>query len=159
MHVGPVHQRPRCGRSIQSLDASESLQYSERDVTRTFLAILAIASLTVGAVAFASDAAPKSLLGVWTATYDEDGTPADVFELRGDGTYVNFGIDCNVAEEMPYHMFRGDIYVTSEIPGKGPISIVFRPSADGSKLTFTSPRSRNNATYEKLATNPCKPKE
>ena len=103
-------------------------------------------------------AQPSELTGVWTAVSDEDGTPADVFELRGNGTYVNYGIGCNIQEEMPYHVFHGDLYVTSEIPDKGPIAIVFRPSRDGKQLTFTSPRTRNNAVYERLASNPCEPK-
>ena len=53
------------------------------------------------------------------------------------------------------HWWSGDLYVTSEIPGKGPISIVFRPNADGSKLTFTSPRTRNNAVYARIPKIPC----
>jgi hypothetical protein len=113
-------------------------------------------ALAVAAAAGAKE--PASLIGVWTATSDEDGTPADVFEIKPGGTYVNYGIGCRVNAEMPYHLFRGDLYVTSEIAGKGPVAIVFRPSKDGSQLTYTSPRTRNNALYEKLPSNPCEPK-
>jgi hypothetical protein len=116
-----------------------------------------IASLLL-AVSIASHAASKDsawMTGVWTATSDEDGTPADVFEFRSDGKYVNYGISCAVNAVMPFHTYAGDIYVTSEIPGKGPISIVFRPSQDHRKLTYTSPRTRNNAVYERLQSNPC----
>lgn len=96
------------------------------------------------------------MAGVWTATSDEDGTPADVMEFRADGTYINYGINCAVSGKSPFHVYAGDIYVTSEIPGKGPVSVVFRPSADKTKLTYTSPRTRNNAIYERLPSNPCK---
>jgi hypothetical protein len=92
--------------------------------------------------------------GTWTATSDEDGTPADIFDFTADGKYVNYGIDCAVRSEMPYHVYAGDIYISIELE-KGPISIVFRPSADKTKLTFTSPRTRNNAVYERLRVNPC----
>jgi hypothetical protein len=56
---------------------------------------------------------------------------------------------------MNYHIHNGNVYVTIEIPGKGPIAIVLHPTSNNSRLTFTSPRSRNNATYAKLKTNPC----
>jgi hypothetical protein len=123
---------------------------------RNIQAIALVGVLAASTAACAEE--PASLVGVWTATSDEDGTPADVFDIKPDGTYVNYGIGCRVNAEMPYHLFRGDLYVTSEIPGKGPVAIVFRPNADGSKLTYTSPRTRNNAVYEKLPSNPCSPK-
>jgi len=118
-------------------------------------------SLTVALWLVAGVAAaelPANLVGVWTAISDEDGTPADVFKITSDGRIINYGFNCQVYAEMPYHVFRGDIYVTSEIDGKGPIAIVFRPSADGSALTYTSPRTRNNAIYGKLPENPCETK-
>lgn len=96
------------------------------------------------------------MMGVWTATSDEDGTPADIFELRADGKYVSHGINCTVNAVMPFHVYAGDIYVTSEIAGKGPVSIVFRPSKDHRKLTYTSPRTRHNAVYERLRASPCR---
>lgn len=117
-------------------------------------AAAATLSLTFGA--HAGDKSTSWVTGAWTATSDEDGTPADFMEFRADGTYVNYGFDCSVASEMPFHGHAGDIYVTSEVLGKGPISIVFRPSQDKSKLTYTSPRTRNNAVYERLSAIPCK---
>ena len=95
------------------------------------------------------------MTGTWTATSDEDGTPADIFDFTADGKYVNYGIGCAVRAEMPFHVYAGDIYITIELPGKGPTSIVFRPSPDKRKLTYTSPRTRNNAVYERLPINPC----
>ena len=95
------------------------------------------------------------MTGTWTATSDEDGTPADIFDFTAKGTYVNYGIGCAVRVEMPFHVYAGDIYITIELKGKGPTSIVFRPSPDKLKLTYTSPRTRNNAIYERLRVNPC----
>ena len=103
----------------------------------------------------ASEQVPAWLVGTWTPTSDEDGTPADVASFTEDGKYYNYGIGCAVFGEMPFHIYNGDIYITSEIPGKGPVAIVFRPSENGAKLTYTSPRTRNNTIMEKLKSNPC----
>ena len=96
------------------------------------------------------------LFGTWTAIADEDGTPADVMAFGPNGKHTNYGIGCAVNAEMSYHTHNGDIYVTSEITGKGPVALVFRPSADKNTLVYTSPRTRNNATYARLEPNPCK---
>jgi hypothetical protein len=88
-------------------------------------------------------------------TEDEDGTPSDTIEFRADGSYVNYGYGCRLASAK-YHVGAEDIYVTHEIPGKGPIALVFRPTKDRTKLTYTSPRTRNNAVYERLSKSPCK---
>ena len=103
----------------------------------------------------ASEQVPAWLVGTWTPTFDEDGTPADVASFTADGKYYNYGIGCSVFGEMRFHIHNGDIYITSEVPGKGPIAQVFRPSENGRKLTYTSPRTRNNAVMEKLDSNPC----
>ena len=114
------------------------------------------AALSVGSIKTApvvtSDLA--SVVGYWRLSYDEDGTPPDTMEIRSDGTYVSHGIDCEYSVEVPYHIYKGDVYATIEIIGKGPISIVFRPNLKG-QLVFTSPRTRNNAYYERQEKNPC----
>jgi len=111
--------------------------------------------LFLAPIACSSANSPDSwMTGTWTATSDEDGTPADIFDFTADGKYVNYGVGCAVRSEMPFHVHGGDIYISIELD-KGPISIVFRPSADRTKLTFTSPRTRNNAVYERLRVNPC----
>lgn len=94
-------------------------------------------------------------VGFWTMTHDEDGTPPDTMEFRADGTYINYGYRCSGVAKTKYHVYAGDIYVTFEVEGKGPIAIVFRQNSDRTQLTFTSPRSRKNATYARLRTNPC----
>jgi len=92
-------------------------------------------------------------VGFWQMTADEDGTPSDTMEFRTDGTYVNHGYKCG-ASTAKYHLHGRDIYVTVEVEGKGPIAIIFRPSSDKKKLIYTSPRTRKNATYERLQNNP-----
>ena len=120
-------------------------------------------SIAVGLAIFASSQSSTasqskhspSLVGYWTAISDEDGTPADFFEITKNGKYVNYGFDCTVRNEARTHVWEGNLYVTHQIPGKGPIAIIFHPNADGSKMTFTSPRTRNNAVYARITKIPC----
>ena len=96
------------------------------------------------------------MVGFWHMTADEDGTPADVMEFRADGTHIFYGTACQPFPTT-YHLHGGDLYVTIGVPNKGPIVAVFRPTNDRTKLVFTSPRTRNNATYERLSASTCKP--
>lgn len=116
------------------------------------LVALMIAPLSLSA---ASD---NPYVGFWEMTRDEDGTPKDTMEIRADGTYISHGWTCQRADVVPYHLHEGDLYASIEIQGKGPISIVFRHLADDT-LTFTSPRTRNNSYYSRLAKNPCPKRE
>jgi len=116
---------------------------------------LLFAVLLVASGVASAKTTPAWLVGTWTVTADEDGTPSDTATFTKDGKYINYGFSCSVHSEMPFHIYAGDIYITSEIPGKGPIAIVFRPSKDHHKLTYTSPRTRNNAVMERLPSNPC----
>jgi hypothetical protein len=96
------------------------------------------------------------MIGAWEMTYDEDGTPADIMEFRADGTHVFWGIPSACVPHLTnYHVHLGDIYVTIEVPGQGPIAAIFRPNEGRTKLVFTSPRTRNSATYQRLQENPC----
>jgi hypothetical protein len=90
------------------------------------------------------------VVGFWTATFDEDGTPADIMEFRADGKYIKYGVNCAVRNEATFHIHSGDVYVTVQVQRKGPVALVFRPSQDRQKLTYTSPRTGNNAIYERL---------
>jgi hypothetical protein len=92
---------------------------------------------------------PGWLVGTWTVISDEDNTPPDFTEFTTSGTYITHGFDCSIRVEMPFHIHGGDIYITYEIPNKGPIALVYRPSADKRTLTYTSPRTRNNAVMAK----------
>jgi hypothetical protein len=98
------------------------------------------------------------LYGYWYAIADEDNTnntDADWNELRADGTYVNISPDCRRVYGK-FHIFEGDVYITYEIPKKGPIAMIFRPSKSKVQLTYTSPRTRNNATMSKVEHTSCK---
>lgn len=96
------------------------------------------------------------LVGAWQMTHDEDGTPADIMEFRADGTHVFWGAGTACTSYLTeYHVHSGNVYVTVEVPGKGPIAAIFRPDQERTKLVFTSPRTRNNATYERILDNPC----
>jgi hypothetical protein len=126
-------------------------------MSRTFILGLTLVCCTATATATSIERTRSSslLVGSWTAISDEDHTPADFFEITANGKYINYGFNCSVRHEAPTHWWNGDLYVTNEIFGKGPISIVFRPSADGNKLTFTSPRTFNNAVYARIPSIPC----
>ena len=121
--------------------------------------ILAFVAL-VAATSCSAAEPPKEIeawmVGFWHMTADEDNGPlGGVLEFRPDGTYVGYDAACNSLGEIDYHVHRGDIYVTNTIPGKGPVSVIFHPSQDKAKLTFTSPRTRNNAIYERVPGNKC----
>ena len=88
------------------------------------------------------------LVGIWQKTIDEDNSPDDVIKFNPDGTWVGYGPKC---EEKLYKYFvhEGDVFFLIPIP-KGPVSLVFRPNEQKTKLVFTSPRTMNNASYEKV---------
>jgi hypothetical protein len=119
-----------------------------------------LASLILAGAPFAALAGPEKpawLVGVWQLTQDEDGSPAgsDLDEFRADGHYVIYGPGCKESFGN-YHLYEGDAYVTFDVPGKGPVAMIFRPSPDHSKLTYTSPRTRHNAVYERVTAPPCR---
>jgi hypothetical protein len=103
--------------------------------------------------AAANAVSPAWLPGLWFKTLDEDGSPGDFIEFLPNGTAKLFGycmkFQAGQFDLVEWHEFSGDIYMTIEVERKGPIALVFRPSADRTALTFTSPRQRMNATYEK----------
>ena len=127
---------------------------------RMSITVLAIVILVVSIGALAEDQ-PSSRwpYGFWVAVMDEDNGPLDFMEIRSDGRVVLWGICRNGhstrGESLPFHLSSGDIYVTWEVPGKGPIALVFRPNTSKTKLTYTSPRTRNNMYYEYRAAKPC----
>ena len=94
--------------------------------------------------------------GFWRMTADEDNGPlGEVIEFTADGDYVWYGRECTAYPKIDAHVHNGDIYVTNTIPGKGPVAVIFHPNADHTQLTFTSPRTKNNATYERLTGTKC----
>jgi hypothetical protein len=94
--------------------------------------------------------------GFWRMTADEDNGPlGEVMEFTADGGYIWHGRDCVAYPQIDAHVHNGDIYVTSTIPGKGPVAVIFHPNADHTQLTFTSPRTKNDATYQRISGNKC----
>jgi hypothetical protein len=94
------------------------------------------------------------LSGSWTKTADEDKGSADVVEFLANGSFVTFGPNCQ-ATFNSFFIRDGFIYVTV-VGTNGPIALMFVPSVDRKKLTFTSPRTFHLATYEKTTTPSCK---
>jgi hypothetical protein len=90
------------------------------------------------------------LVGTWEKTIDEDRAPSDKITFNADGTWISYGPE-DQQRVSSYHFYRGDLYLTVEMQDKGPVSLVFRPSKSHSKLTFTSPRTMKNATYERIS--------
>ena len=93
-------------------------------------------------------------VGYWVMDFDEDGTPADSMEITASGEYINLGWQCQIRTVVPYHIHNNDLYVTVEVAKKGPTATIFRLLDDG-RLSFTSPRTRNNAYYRRIERNPC----
>ncbi|MDC8013873.1 hypothetical protein [Tahibacter soli] len=103
---------------------------------------------------------PPWYVGRWLLAEDEDGSRpgTDLTEFRADGRFVVYGPGCTESVVATYHVHNGDIFVSVEIPNKGPLAMVFRPSADHEKLTYTSHRTRNNAVYRRAPASICDPK-
>lgn len=85
------------------------------------------------------------MLGTWIKTYDEDRDPADSITFRPDGTFATYDDACE--EHTNAYFVRNDLVFLVIPLNKGPVALVFRPTEDKSIMTFTSPRTRNNALY------------
>lgn len=122
-------------------------------------AIIASLCLSVATSAFGAASVKGNpddwVLGTWHKTQDEDNQPVDIIEFRANGTLVSWGTSTGCMQiPTTYHFHGGYIYATGMVE-KGVIAAVLRPSDDRTRLIFTSPRTRNNAVYERLAANPC----
>jgi hypothetical protein len=118
--------------------------------------VAALGAFVPHIVAATGSKVPEWFHGYWQMTADEDGGPlGEMMEFREDGTYVWHDSHCRGLSPLPFHIYDGDIYVTNMIPDKGPVSVIFHPSADHQRLSFTSPRTKNNAYYRHLTGNPC----
>jgi hypothetical protein len=134
---------------------------SNRTALRLMICItIAAVALAVGAQwtrAAPVATKPAWFVGQWILASDEDGGPPgqDLDEFLADGHYIIYGPKCTQSLVASYHVHDGDIYVTAEVPGKGPIAMIFRPSADQTSLTYTSPRTRHNAIYRRALPTIC----
>ena len=122
---------------------------------KLWVALLVIASLAAPSIRAesSSDDRPQWLFGVWELTEDPDGSPTDWMEFHPDGTFVNTLGNCKTATGR-FHLYQGDIYLAIEQGGKF-LANGSRPNPERTKLLYTSPRTRNTATYEKVASVRC----
>ena len=90
--------------------------------------------------------APEWLLGTWDKTIDEDGGPPDSITFKSNGIFVTYDGQCN-EHTNSYFVEKGMVFLLIPL-NKGPVALVLQPNADHSTMTFTSPRTRNNAVYE-----------
>ena len=94
------------------------------------------------------------IFGTWEKTQDEDKSPPDTIKFLPNGTFVSYGPNCE-EKIFPYHVHGGNIYLDIDILGKGPVALVYRPNDAHTALTFTSPRTMNNAVYEHVSHPTC----
>ncbi|MGY3265576.1 hypothetical protein [Lysobacter sp. HA35] len=94
---------------------------------------------------------PKWVVGYWVQTQDEDGAPGDDgVEFWADGTVTVYDAKCGTLSPGTAHFHDGLLYSTF-VARKGPISLLYAPTADHKQLVLTSIRTGNNATYERSA--------
>lgn len=119
------------------------------------LALMAVATIALQACA-KENAVPSWLPGIWQMTEDQDKGPlGELVEFTADGKYHFYGKDCLSMQPIGFHVHDGNIYVTNQIPDKGPVSVIFHPIDGNRKLTYTSPRTFNNAIYSKTQLTAC----
>lgn len=93
--------------------------------------------------------------GYWLQIKDEDGQARDdTFQVLADGTVLAYDSQCREIASGRSHLYDGTLFVTWRSP-KGPIAIAYVPSKNHELLTFTSPRTGNNAIYSR--TKDCHP--
>ncbi len=117
-------------------------------ISRTLQIVLVMCVLVLPGTAYSADndAAPKWLIGTWDKTLDEDGGPPDSITFKSNGIFVTYDSQCN-EHTNSYFVERGMVFLIIPL-AKGPVALVLTPSSDRSSMTFTSPRTRNNAVYE-----------
>jgi hypothetical protein len=113
---------------------------------RIFAFVLAAAVVGPALASVGAKESPTWLLGIWQKTQDEDNSPNDVMKFNADGAWIGYGPKCE-EKLFEYFVRNGDVFLIIPLE-KGPISLLFRSSTDRKRLTFTSPRTRNNAIYE-----------
>ena len=120
------------------------------------LALVLLLSTSSASWAGAQESASNDawLLGVWEKTRDEDRDRPDTLKFQADGTFVAYGPGCE-EKVYPFHIHKGNVYLDITIPGQGPVALVYRPDQARTSLTFTSPRTLNNATYERVPDPTC----
>lgn len=111
------------------------------------IAITLILSAFFGGSCVRAAQVPAWPIGFWAQVLDEDGLPDDdTLQFRMDGSFVVYGSKCQEFPAGEFHLHKGNIYATFKTP-KGLVSAVYVPSQQHQRLTFTSPRTGNNAVY------------
>ncbi|WP_157616974.1 hypothetical protein [Rhodanobacter sp. Soil772] len=111
------------------------------------IALTLILSGLLGASCARAEQVPAWAEGFWAQVVDEDGRPGDdTLKFRKDGSFVVYGSKCQEFPVGEFHLYKGNIYATFKTP-KGLVSAVYIPSKKHQRLTFTSPRTGNNAVY------------
>ena len=115
---------------------------------RSLTLLIAAAALCIAGVACSAPKADSNewLLGTWQKTADEDAGPPDSMTFREDGRFVTYGASCE-EHSNSYFVHDGNVFLFIPMK-KGPVALVLQPSNDKESLTFTSPRTLNNAVYE-----------
>src|SRR5690606_14084327 len=116
---------------------------------RRILQILLVTSalaLSSAACSAQGKGAPEWLLGTWDKTSDEDGGPPDSITFKNSGIFVTYDSQCN-EHTNSYFVEKGMVFLVIPL-AQGPVALVLNPSTDHSSMTFTSPRTQNNAVYE-----------
>jgi hypothetical protein len=113
---------------------------------KTIVQIFIVAAALTGSFARAEET-PHWLVGFWTQVVDEDGRAGDETLLfRRDGSVAVYGSKCQEFPAGTFHLYKGNVYATFKAP-KGLVSAIYVPSKNHDHLTFTSPRTGNNAVY------------
>lgn len=124
---------------------------------RTLQVVLLSAALAFSGSACSTDRAGESdwPVGTWVKTIDEDNGPPDSVTFRSDGTFATYDKQCRVHTNA-YFVEKGMIFLIIPLK-KGPVALIFRPNADKSSMSFTSPRTQNNAVYVPSGAPHCRP--
>lgn len=113
--------------------------------TERFLLVSSLLMVLGTACAGARAAAPAWPIGTWEKTIDEDNGPPDSITFRVDGTFATYDDQCR-EHTNAYFINNGMVFLLIPL-AKGPVALVLKPDDDHSSMTFTSPRTQNNAVY------------
>ena len=94
-------------------------------------------------------------LGTWIKTIDEDNGPPDSITFRADGTFATYDNQCK-EHTNAYFIEKGMVFLVIPL-AKGPVALVLQPTGDKTSMSFTSPRTQNNAVYVPSRAPHCRP--
>jgi hypothetical protein len=87
------------------------------------------------------------LVGTWKMISDEDHGTLESIVFRADGRFATYDEQCK-EHTNSYFVRNGMVFLV--VPqAKGPVALILVPDAKRSSMTFTSPRTLNNAVYKR----------